>query len=264
MREKLRKVLTIAGSDPCGGAGIQADLKTFQALGVYGMAVITALTVQNTKGVKATNIVGGKIVAEQLEFLLADIEPDALKTGMLGNKEIVAIVAEKLAKFKVKNLVVDPIVFASDGTPLLDEEGVKEIKRLLLPLATVVTPNLREAGLLCGFEVKNIDDMLRAAEELIKFGVHYPIITGGHLPRSEQAVDLLFDGRAHSLLPGFRLGEETDIHGTGCVFSAALTAFLSLEEEVITAAKKAKEFVSQAIRNAVRVGKGRPQTNTVF
>ncbi|MCX7766708.1 MAG: bifunctional hydroxymethylpyrimidine kinase/phosphomethylpyrimidine kinase [Candidatus Sumerlaeia bacterium] len=264
MRTGVVKVLTIAGSDPGGGAGIQADLKTFQALGVYGMAVITALTVQNTTGVRATNVVAEKIVADQLEFLLNDIKPEATKTGMLGTKEIVSIVAKKIRKFQLKKVVVDPVMFASSGKPLLNASGIAELKRSLLSLATVVTPNLREASVLSGFEVKTIEDMLRAAEIIKKLGVSYVLIKGGHLPQSEQAVDILFDGNGHTFLPGYRFAKGEEVHGTGCVFSAALTAYLAEGNDILTAAKKAKEFVFQSICNAVKLGAGQPQTNTIL
>ncbi len=263
METVLVKALTIAGSDPGGGAGIQADLKTFQALGVYGMAVITALTVQNTTGVKATNVVAGKIVADQLEFLLKDIKPEATKTGMLGTKEIVTVVAKKIKKFQLRGVVVDPVMFASSGKPLLNKSGIAELKRSLLCLATVVTPNLREASVLCGFEVRTIEDMLRSAETIKKFGARYVIIKGGHLPQSEQAVDFLFDGSGHTYLPGLRFAGGETVHGTGCVFSAALTAYLAQGTDILTAAKGAKEFVLQSICNAVKLGAGKSQTNTI-
>lgn len=261
MKKKTKSVLTIAGSDPCGGAGIQADLKTFQALGVYGMAVITAITVQNSIGIKRFSLLDKELLAEQLEFLFSDISSDAVKTGMLGNEEIVESVAEQIQKFNVKNLVIDPIILASDSTPLLTEKGIEILKEKLLPLATVITPNVVEAQKLCGFDVRDLDSMMKSAETLHKYGVKYVIITGGHLPHTDQAVDVLFNGKGHTLLPGVRLLGKENVHGSGCVFSAALAAQLALGNDIVTSAKRAKEFVTLALEKAVKLGKGRLLSN---
>jgi len=167
-------------------------------------------------------------------------------------------------KFNIKNLIVDPIIYASDSTPLIVGHGVEIIKEKLLPLATVTTPNVVEAQSLCGFEVQGIESMMKAAETIQKYGVRYVIITGGHLPRTEQAVDVLFDGRGHTLLPGVRLQGKENVHGSGCVFSAALTAQLALGNDIVTSAKKAKEFVSLALESALKLGNGRLSSNTII
>jgi hydroxymethylpyrimidine kinase/phosphomethylpyrimidine kinase len=263
MSSILYSALTIAGSDPCGGAGIQADLKTFQACGVYGMAVVTALTVQNSTGVKSPNPVEPVLVEQQLDFLLQDIIPDAIKTGMLGNHEIVGVVAEQVKKHDLKNVVVDTVINATDNTPLLVEKGVIAMKEKLLPLATVATPNINEAAVLCGFEVTDMDSMIRAAEEIHKLGVQFAIVTGGHMSRGEQAVDVLYDGTGHHFLPGHRLPGKENVHGSGCIFSAALAAHLAKGADILEAAKQAKEFVFRALQSAQNLGKGRPLPDTI-
>ncbi len=264
MNTKTTISLTIAGSDPCGGAGIQADLKTFQALRVYGTAVITALTVQNTTGVKAIDYVGKDMVNEQLDFLLKDFLPDAAKTGLLGRKELVEAVARKAREFSLPNLVVDPIIRAGDDTQMLDSDALASLQKELLPLATVVTPNILEAQRLCGFDIKDVDDMRKAAESIASTGVANVIITGGHKEQNEQVVDVLFDGKQVHTLQGSRIPRGERVHGTGCVFSAALTARLARGEDILTATRNAQDFVYRAIRNALDCGKGNMNTNTVF
>ena len=263
MKPPLRNILTIAGSDPCGGAGIQADLRTLQAMGVHGMAVITALTVQNTTGLRSGNPIAPELVAEQLDFLLDDIVPDALKTGMLGTSGIVQVVAERVRKYGLKNLVVDTVIQASDSTLLLDDDAVGVVREQLLPLAHVVKPNMEEAARLCGFKVCDIDDMMRAAEAIHALGAAHVIITGGHMKGCDQSIDLLFDGKGHHLLPAHRLAGREDVHGTGCIFSAALAAALGLGEDMLSAAEHAKNFVYKAIQHPHTPGKGRSISNTV-
>ena len=264
MKHKIHTALSIAGSDPCGGAGIQADLKTFQACGVYGMAVVAAITVQNTAGVKRAVCLDPGLVAEQIDALLDDIPPDAIKTGMLGNGEIVRVVAETLSGHGIRHLVVDPVIYASDTTALLADQNFETMKNSLFPLATVITPNMHEASLLTGIKVQDLDTMISATEMLHALGVRYVIITGGHLPASEQAVDVLYDGDGHHLMPGIRLQEGEQVHGSGCVFSAALTANLARGADIIKAAEQAKRFVFKTLQSAAHIGHGKPNTNTIF
>lgn len=264
MKQKIKTALSIAGSDPCGGAGIQADLKTFQACRVYGMAVVTAITVQNTTGVRRAVCLEPSLVAEQIDALLDDIRPDAIKTGMLGSSEIMRVVAETLSNHDVQYLVVDPVIYASDSTPLLLDENIDSFKKHLFPIATIITPNMHEASLLTGINVHDLETMIRAAEMLHTLGARYVIVTGGHLPANEQAVDVLYDGDGHHLMPGERLPEGEQAHGSGCVFSAALTAYLARGAHIIDATEQAKRFVFKTLQSAIHIGHGKPNTNTLF
>ncbi len=250
----MKRALTIAGSDPSGGAGIQADLRTFWDFGIYGLSVITSATAQNTTGVWALHPLPARFVARQIEAVLTDIEIQAVKTGMLHRGSIVKAVCQKLKRYKVQNLVVDPVMTATSGTALLDPQAVELLRTDLLPLAKIVTPNLFEAQILVGTKpVRTVDEMRRAAEGLWKLGPQFVLVKGGHL--EDQAVDILFDGsrfwefRAERISPG--------VHGTGCVFSAAITAGLAQGWNVPEAVERAKEFITQAIASSIKLGKGR-------
>jgi hydroxymethylpyrimidine kinase/phosphomethylpyrimidine kinase len=257
----MRTVLTIAGSDPGGGAGVQGDLKTFAAQGVYGMAVITALTVQNTRGVTRVEPVAPDLVGEQIAAVLSDIEPQAIKIGMLATGPIVRVVASVVARHCRSRaasspvaIVVDPVMAASGGAVLLDAEGVVAIREDLLPLATVITPNTIEAERLTGLPVRSVADAHRAAARLVSLGAAAAIITGGHF--DGPPVDILFDGVRAIEFTGPRV-DSIDTHGTGCAFSSALAARLSLGDSIEAATRQAKAYVAAAIGRAPHLGAGR-------
>ena len=245
--------LTIAGSDPSGGAGIQADLKTFSACGIFGQSVITAITMQNTLGVKGTFDIPVETVEQQLGALLEDKKPLAVKTGMLANEAIVDRVARLLKRGKIRKLVVDPVIRSSSGRALLSKRGVQALKESLLPLATVVTPNIKEAEILSGVKIVKPADRLKAARALLKTGVKNVLITGGHLRGNPE--DFFYDGKHTVKLDTERLAGE-DLHGTGCVLSAAIIAHLALGKPLAQAVSDAKDFIGKAILGGVRSGTG--------
>jgi hydroxymethylpyrimidine/phosphomethylpyrimidine kinase len=250
----VKIALTIAGSDPSGGAGIQADLKTFSQLRVYGTSVITALTAQNTMGVADIMAVPPEFVARQLDTVLADIRVDAAKTGMLLSAGIVEVAAEKLHQYQIRNLVIDPVIAPKSGMPLLDGSGVDALRRKLLPLALVITPNTEEAQMLTGKRIENIADMEEAALQLHGMGARYTLIKGGHLA-GDMVTDVLFDGTDFSHFEGGRI-DSAHTHGTGCVLSAAITAEVAAGKGVKEAVQQAKLFVTAAIRNGLSLGSG--------
>jgi len=250
----VKSALTIAGSDPSGGAGIQADLKTFSAHGIFGQSVITALTSQNSLGVVATDAIADAVVDRQLQAVFADTKPQAVKTGMLGNEAIVETVAKALKRHRVRNLIVDPVIRSSSGKSLLTAtKGVQVLQERLLPLALCVTPNIKEAEVLSGVKIKSPADRLKAARAILKLGVKSVLITGGHL--RGQPEDFFYDGGRPWLLASPRLVNE-DVHGTGCVLSAAITAGLAGGKKLRDAISDAKAFISDAILGRVQAGKG--------
>ncbi|MEW6047217.1 MAG: bifunctional hydroxymethylpyrimidine kinase/phosphomethylpyrimidine kinase [Bacillota bacterium] len=257
----LPKALTIAGSDSGGGAGIEADLKAFFALGVYGAAAITALTAQNTLGVQGVYPVTPEFVAQQMDSVLSDIGADAAKTGMLANAAIVEAVADRVRAHGLTRLVVDPVMVAKSGDPLLAPEAVQAVKRQLLPLALVVTPNLPEAEHLTGLTLEGRDAMKEAARRLHDMGVRYVVVKGGHAKTDpRRATDLVFDGDSFVELEAPRIATP-HTHGTGCTFSAAIAAYLARGLEPLDAIRKAKAFITAAIESAVPVGHGRGPTS---
>lgn len=256
----MYKALTIAGSDSGGGAGIQADLKTFIAFGVYGMSAITALTAQNTVGVQGIFVVSPQFIMEQIKSIMLDIGTDAAKTGMLANEIIVNTVAEAIEKFHIPNVVVDPVMIAKSGDPLLSETARQTIKERLIPLATVVTPNLFEAEAMLNTKIKSLDDMKAAAKELKKTGCQWVVLKGGHLQEAGEANDVVFDGKEFNLLISPRFNTK-NTHGTGCTFSSAIAAGLAKGYEPLQAIQKAKEFITEAIRKSFPIGKGHGPTN---
>jgi len=255
----LARALTIAGSDSGGGAGIQADLKTFHQLGVYGMSALTAITAQNTLGVAAVYPLSVEAVAQQIEEVLRDIGTDALKTGMLFDAAIITTVAEKIRQHDVKHVVVDPVMVAKGGAKLLQDEAIEALKTQLLPLAMVVTPNLPEAECLTGMTIKDLPDMQEAAVLIHRMGPRYVIVKGGHL-EDDQITDLLYDGEQFHMF-GHQRVHTRHTHGTGCTFSAALTAQLAKGTDIITAVEQAKRFIIQAIATAPQLGGGHGPTN---
>lgn len=255
----MRRVLTIAGSDSGGGAGIQADLKTFCAFGVYGMTAITAVTAQNTKGVDAVFPLPPHFVVQQIESVIEDIGVDAAKTGMLFSAAIIEAVAVTLRKWSVEKLVVDPVMVAKSGAPLLEKDAVVAMVAALFPLAYLVTPNLEEASVLAGFPVRSLKDMERAAEEIWKKGPRYVLVKGGHL-LGEEATDVLFDGERFMHFSGPRVA-TSNTHGTGCTYSAALCALLALGYGIEEAVARAKEYMTVVITHALPLGHGFGPTN---
>lgn len=248
------RTLTIAGSDSGGGAGIQADLKTFMAHGVHGMSAITAVTVQNSIGVQGFYELEPRAVFEQIESVVTDIGVDAAKTGMLASAGIIEAVADACERFAVPNLVVDPVAVSKHGDPLLAPDAVETLRRRLLPLATVVTPNTGEAELLGGVPVRERADLEAAARALRALGPQWVLVKGGHLPGPE-AVDLLWDGRQAIWLEARRL-DTPHTHGTGCTLSAAITANLANGLDVVTAVREAKQYLTGAIAGSYPLGKG--------
>ncbi|HEY7036329.1 MAG TPA: bifunctional hydroxymethylpyrimidine kinase/phosphomethylpyrimidine kinase [Thermomicrobiales bacterium] len=254
----LPKALTVAGSDSGAGAGIQADLKTFAALGVYGTSALTAVTAQNTQEVVAIAEVPEEVVAAQIDAVLEDIGADAAKTGMLSSAPIIATVADRLEAWGVTNLVVDPVMVAKSGDRLLQIDAIDELRSTLLPLALVVTPNLPEAEVLSGLTIQTEDDARRAAGAIAGLGPRYVVVKGGH--RRDAPIDVVYDGRDYVDLPADRI-ETPNTHGTGCTFSAAIAAHLALGAAPLEAIAAAKEYVTAALRASYRVGNGHSPVN---
>ncbi len=248
-----RKALTVAGSDSGAGAGIQADLKTFAALGVYGTSAITAITAQNTVGVSQVLALSPKLVAAQIDAVIEDIGAHALKTGMLANRAIIDVVASKVRQHRLKNLVVDPVMVATSGDLLINKNAVAALRTRLIPLATVVTPNLPEAEQLVGRKLRTWDEIEAAARQIIAMGAKTVLIKGGH--RKGPAVDLFFDGKTFHALVAPRIRTK-NTHGTGCTLSAAIAAYLAKGEPIESAVQAAKKYITASIRAGFPVGAG--------
>ncbi len=260
MGRKVPRALTIAGSDSGGGAGIQADLKTFTAFRVFGMSVITSVTAQNTEAVLGISDLPAEFVALQIDAVLGDIGADAVKTGMLSNKEIVSAVSGKIREYGIKNLVVDPVMVSKGGAALLDAAAREAIVKELFGLALIVTPNIPEAEEITGLEIKSLSDMKRAAEEIKSTGPEYVLLKGGHLDALPDAIDVFFDGQTHYELKAPRIGTR-NTHGTGCTYSAAVCAALSQGFSPLDAVKEAKDYVTYAIMHSFELGKGHGPLN---
>ena len=254
MKRPPPRALSIAGSDPGGGAGIQADLKTFSALGVYGMTAITAITVQNTQGVSAVQAVSPSVVAAQITAVSSDIGVDAAKTGMLATAGIVNAVADAIRQAGIGKLVVDPVSASKHGHLLLEPGALDGLRSQILPLALLVTPNLPEAEALCGLAVRTRDDMRRAADAILALGATAALVKGGHLAGGT-AADLLVDPDGEEWLEADRI-QTPHTHGTGCTLSAAITAHLATGEDLRTSVRGGKSFVTGAIAHALAIGKG--------
>jgi hydroxymethylpyrimidine/phosphomethylpyrimidine kinase len=251
--------LTIAGSDSGGGAGIQADLKTFHAFGVFGTSAITAITAQNTLGVRAVHAVPLEVVRAQIDAVVEDLRPAATKSGMLATAALVATVARALADHKLKRYVLDPVMVATSGDRLLDADAEGALARELVPLAHVVTPNLHEARILTGAEIGDLAGMRAAARALVEMGAQAALVKGGHLA-GEEAVDVFWDGRDERVWRRPRLPARST-HGTGCTLSAALTANLARGARLADAVARAVGFVARAIATAPDVGHGHGPIN---
>jgi hydroxymethylpyrimidine/phosphomethylpyrimidine kinase len=248
--------LTVAGTDPSGGAGIQADLKTFAALGVYGFSVVTVVVAQNSSRVLSSTLMEPEVVGRQIAALMMQLRPHAMKTGALGDPGVVAEVARAIDEYELPAPVVDPVIASSSGARLLSEQGEAAMRRRLLPLAAVVTPNLPEAQALSGITIDDVPAMREAARLIHRMGPRAVVIKGGHLGPDQGAVDILYDGKRYIELAGERIGAG-GAHGTGCVFSAAIAAWLARGAELEEAVRKAKEFVARALRYAFQLGEGR-------
>ena len=250
---KIYKALTIAGSDSGAGAGIQADLKTFAALEVYGTSVVTAITAQNTVGVTQVLELPPNLIAAQIDAVIKDIGADALKTGMLANSEIIETVSNKIREHGVKNLVVDPVMVAKGGDLLLRKDAIETLRARLIPLAEVVTPNLPEAEELIGLKIERATEIKEAAKRIVAMGARSVVIKGGH--RRGPATDLFFNGKNFRELRARRIRTH-HTHGTGCTFSAAIAANLAKREKLEKAVIDAKKFITSAIHNGFPIGAG--------
>lgn len=251
----MKQALTIAGSDSGGGAGIQADLKTFHAHGVYGASVITAVTAQNTQQVRSALDLPVDMVRAQLDAVFDDFDIAAAKTGMLSSPDIIEAVADVLRTRRFENLVVDPVMVSKSGFRLLHPDAIDALRRLLVPRALVVTPNLHEAALLAGMPIETLEDMTRAATAIAKMGPKAVVVKGGHA-RFALAVDVLQIADTVTILEPEGPVAERSVHGTGCVFSAAIAARIALGETVATAVRNAKRYITQVIRHAHEPGHG--------
>lgn len=256
----IARALTIAGSDSGGGAGIQADIKTFQELDVFGMTAITAVTAQNTLGVQGIFPVDIRGIEAQITSVAEDIGVDAVKTGMLFDEERIMLVAEKIQYYSWKNVVVDPVMIAKGGASLLTKSSVEALVEHLLPLAYVTTPNIPEAETITGMKIHTIEDRKIAAQQIYHLGVKNVIIKGGHDANSKSVIDIFFDGKDYYYFEYPRVHTE-NTHGTGCTFAAALTAELARGTSLIHAVQKAKTFIHHAIKYSLNIGGGHGPTH---
>jgi hydroxymethylpyrimidine/phosphomethylpyrimidine kinase len=256
----MRIALTIAGSDSGGGAGIQADLKTFQRFGVFGTSAITAITAQNTRGVSRWEPVSTDLVRAQIDSIADDLQPSALKTGMLGTAAIAAVVAAAIQAHSLRNYVLDPVMVASSGDVLLEQDAIDTIRNQLIPLAFVVTPNIHEAEILVGEKIEDEDGMARAAETIVReMGAQSVLLKGGHLDSGDRLVDILYDESVRAFRSQ-RL-QTTNTHGTGCTLSAAITAHLAKGESLHAAVRRSVDYVHNAIATAPGLGSGHGPLN---
>lgn len=258
---EMKKVLTIAGSDCSGGAGIQADIKTITAHKMYAMSAITALTAQNTTGVYGILDAGADFVGRQLDCIFQDIYPDAVKIGMVANKEIIEMIAHKLVEYKAKNIVADPVMVSTAGSRLMEEDAANTLIEKLLPLATVITPNLAEAEVLCGFVIKTKEDCIKAAQTISQKIPTAILIKGGHL--EDTADDLLWDHGEIHWFEGKRI-DNPNTHGTGCTLSSAIASNLAAGHDLVTSIKTAKDYITGALKANLDLGKGSGPLNHMY
>ena len=252
--------LTIAGSDSGGGAGIQADLKTFAALGVHGTSAITAITAQNTGGVTDILELPTSLVRAQIAAVVEDIGVQATKTGMLSSAAIIDTVVQAIEDYALRDLVVDPVMVAKGGAKLLRDDAVQALRERLIPLAAVVTPNLPEAEVLLERQIQTLDDRRRAARDLVAMGARAAVVKGGH---ADDVTDVFFDGKQLVELPAQRI-DSTNTHGSGCVFSAAIAAGLAMGADPLAAVRRAKDFITEAIAGSLELGRGHGPVNPMF
>lgn len=249
--------LTIAGSDPSSGAGVQADLKTFWYHGVYGLSVITAITVQNTAGIKEVFPLPTYLVANQLDFILGDIPANSVKIGMVFSKEIAKELVSVLTKHRIQNIVMDPIISSTSGSYLIRQDEIKDIIDYLFPISYIITPNAYEASLLTGIQIKDEKDVECVLIELKKMGPKNILLKGGHLHGRLYGVDFFYNGsEIIKFMPNSLIKDNMEVHGTGCVLSSAISANLAKGKDINTSIKDAKSFVSEIINRKVCLGKG--------
>lgn len=251
----VARALTIAGSDSGGGAGIQADLKTFTSLKVYGLSVITSLTAQNTREVISIHELPVRFIGEQFDASVGDIGCDAVKIGMLSNGEIIRCVADKIREYELENVVLDPVMISKGGSRLLRKDAVEVLINELLPLSLVVTPNIAEAEVLSGISIRSLSDMKEAARKISLLGCRNVIIKGGHITWGTEALDILFDGKEFKQLSNVRINTQ-NTHGTGCTFSSAICAGLAKGYGLYESTAQAKDYTTNAIKNALPLGRG--------
>lgn len=257
----MKKALTIAGSDCSGGAGIQADLKTFSAMGVFGMSVIVSVVAENTFRVIDIQDITPDMIAKQMDAVFEDIFPDAVKIGMLSSPECMQAVADKLEEYKPGNIIIDPVMYAKNGAPLMQPNAEKALIKTILPLADVLTPNIPEAQVITGLAIENQDDMKKAAQMIYDMGCKNVIVKGGHA--EGDATDILFDGRDYYFFKSERI-DTKNTHGTGCTYSSAIAAQLALGHDIKKAVENAKDYVTMAIRQSLPIGKGYGPTNHFY
>ncbi|WP_024831308.1 bifunctional hydroxymethylpyrimidine kinase/phosphomethylpyrimidine kinase [Ruminiclostridium josui] len=257
----MKKVLTIAGSDCSGGAGVQADLKTFAANGVYGMSVIVSVVAENTCRVIDIQDITPDMIKKQMDAVFEDIIPDAVKIGMLSGKECMEAVAEKLEKYKPVNVVIDPVMIAKGGHALMKEDSLEFFIKRLIPLAGILTPNIPEAEAITGIEITTVEDMKKAALRIYEMGADSVLLKGGHL--DGDALDILFDGKEFYIYSTKRI-QTKNTHGTGCTLSSAIASNLALGLSFPAAVEKAKAFVTMAIEHSLEIGKGHGPTNHLY
>jgi len=258
----MKKVLTIAGSDSGGGAGIQADLKAFSARGVFGMSAITALTAQNTVGVQGIFNIDPDFVGTQIDSVMEDMGADAWKTGMLSNAQIIDIVSERAKKYEVSLLIVDPVMVAKSGDLLLNPDAKTALIQKLIPLSYLLTPNVHETRELTGINIDSYSKAKQAAQKIYEMGARNVLIKGGHMEFQEKAVDLLYDGNLFTEFESERI-HTPNTHGTGCTYASAIAAELAKEKDIITSIHIAKAYLTAAIKNAdnLHVGSGHGPTD---
>ena len=249
----MKTALTIAGSDSCGGAGIQADIKTMITNGVYAMSAITALTAQNTMGVYSILNVSPEFLGQELDSIFSDIYPDAIKIGMVSDKALICMIAEKLKKYEAKNIVVDPVMVSTSGAKLISDDAVDVLKNELFPLASVLTPNIPEAEVLTGMQITNADEMIEAAKQISSTYHCSTLCKGGH--KINDANDLLYYNNSYVWFEGKRINNP-NTHGTGCTLSSAIASNLAKGFDLETSVKRAKQYISGALSAMLDLGKG--------
>ena len=257
----MHTALTIAGSDASGGAGIQADIKTMSALGVFAMSVIVSVVAENTRRVISIEDVSTRVISDQIDAVFEDIPPDAVKVGMLSSPECMECVASKLREYRPRHIVIDPVMYAKNGSPLMEEGSIGTLIREVIPIATVLTPNIPEAERISGMDIHTIDDMKKAGELIAGMGAKAVLVKGGHHIGS--ADDVLFDGKDFRIFPGRRI-DTKNTHGTGCTLSSAIASYLALGKELEEAVRLGKEYVTGAIEHALDLGKGNGPTDHFF
>ena len=259
----MKQVLTIAGSDSGGGAGIQADLKTFHANGVFGLSVITSVTAQNTVEVRAAFDLPEDMIRAQMGAVFDDFDIAAVKTGMLSSLAIVDAVVDELRDHKPPYLVVDPVMISTSGFKLLSDDAIQNVKEKLLPLATLVTPNRHEAELLTNMQIRTREDAGKAAKHIAELGAPAVLVKGGHLDAESAAVDVLWDGARETVFESLRF-DTKNTHGTGCTYSSAIAAQLARDHSLVDSIDRAKKYITEAIRYGLDIGKGHGPTNHFY